>query len=202
MASAEAKHCRGVEPRRGAGRRDLGTRARASMCRIQRVSFQSKRLRRSVEPRRGAGRRNLGTHVWHCKSLISNIHPARNDNMGRSLPCYILDGLRTLQGAIRRERPAYRSARPPTKRARSRTLQQVRTSPTNEKLPHKTPPLQKAKQIIAHVMAGFCGEVLGERGRFGGREPPLRKRGPCASKVFLPFNTTSPNGVCGGRCRQ
>ena len=30
--------------------------------------------------------------------------------MGRSLQCYILDGLRTLQGAIRRERPANQPA--------------------------------------------------------------------------------------------
>ena len=168
MASAEAKHCRGVEPRRGAGRRDLGTRARASMCRIQRVSFQSKRLRRSVEPRRGAGRRNLGTHVWHCKSLISNIHPARNDTWVVpynviSLTGYVLYKAQS-EGSSPRIVPR---ARPQTERD-SHTLPKIRTSPTNKKLPHKTPPLQKAKQIIAHVMAGFCGEVRGGSGRFGG----------------------------------
>ena len=61
----EVRICCRVRLSRPIGRRDLGTRARASMCRIQRVSFQSKRLRRSVEPRRGAGRRNLGTRVRH-----------------------------------------------------------------------------------------------------------------------------------------
>ena len=76
MASAEAKHCRGVEPRRGAGRRDLGTRARASMCRIQRVSFQSKHLRRSVEPRRDAGRRNLGTRIRYPNKSHSTNKPS------------------------------------------------------------------------------------------------------------------------------
>ena len=151
---------------------------------------------RGVEPRRGASRRNLGTHVWHCKSLISNIHPARNDNMGRSLQCYILDGLRTLQGAIRREPPAYRSARPARKTSAKPHPAQNPHLPDKQKLPHRTPPLQKAKQIIAHVMAGFCGEVLGERGRFGGRAPRLSRGGSLPPRSFLtpsalPHSTSS-----------
>ena len=75
--SFQSKHLRrSVEPRRGAGRRDLGTRARASMCRIQRVSFQSKHLRRSVEPRRGAGRRNLGTRIRYPNESYSTNKPS------------------------------------------------------------------------------------------------------------------------------
>ena len=75
---------------------------------IENQAIKSKR--RGVEPRRGASRRNLGTYVWHCKSLISNIHPARNDTWGRSL-----------QHRILRQYPAYRSRTPltpPTNRAR------------------------------------------------------------------------------------
>ena len=58
------------------GRRDLGTRARANMCKIQRVSFQSKRLRRSVEPRRGANRRNLGTRIRYPNESYSTNKPS------------------------------------------------------------------------------------------------------------------------------
>ena len=126
----------------------------------------------------------MQSHICHVRTTyrrlplggkLSRQRLMRGDKSALSIGMYL---------SPQTARPAYRSARPPAKQARSRTLQQVRTSPTNEKLPHRTPPLQKAKQIIAHVMAGFCGEVLGERGRFGGREPPLRKRGFSPSEVF------------------
>ena len=151
---------------------------------------------RGVEPRRGAGRRNLGTHVWHCKSLISNIHPARNDTWVVPYNVISLTGYVLYKSQSEGSAPRIVPRAPPTKRARSRTLQQIRTSPTNEKLPHRTPPLQKAKQIIAHVMAGFCGEVLGERGRFGGREPRLSRGGSLPQRSFLtpsalPHSTSS-----------
>ncbi len=55
-----------------------------------------------------------------------------------------------------------------------------------------TPPLLKSETNSRFRNGGVMGEVLGERGRFGGREPPLRKRGSCASKVFLLFLSISP----------
>ena len=89
--NAETNHCREVEPRRGASRRNLGTcvwhhnhKSTSNSIAMNRlystvrqvsVSFQSKRLRRSVEPRRDAGRRNLGTRVGHHnhKSTTNSI---------------------------------------------------------------------------------------------------------------------------------
>ena len=93
-------------------------------------------------------------------------------------------------------RPAYRSARPARKTSAKPHPAQNPHLPDKQKLPHRTPPLQKAKQIIAHVMAGFCGEVLGERGRFGGREPRLSRGGSLPPRSFLtpsalPHSTSS-----------
>ena len=56
--------------------------------------------------------------------------------------------------------------------------------PEITKLPPRAPAPNKANQIFALHGRVLSGEVLGERGRFGGREPPLRKRGLFPSKVF------------------
>ena len=69
----------------------------------------------------------------------------------------------------------------------SRTLQQILTSPNTKKLPPRAPALYKANPIFTLHGRVLLGEVLGERGRFGGREPPLRKRGLSPFKVFLPL---------------
>ena len=148
MASAEAKHCRGVEPRRGAGRRDLGTRARANICKIQRVSFQSKHLRRSVEPRRDAGRRNLGTRIRYPNKSHSTNKPSAIAALGN------------------------KSAPPQS----------------TKKLPPRAPAPNKASQISSPHGRVLVGEVLGERGRLGGREPRLSRGGslPPRSSSLLP----------------
>ena len=54
----------------------------------------------------------------------------------------------------------------------------------NRELPPRAPAQNKTNQIFAMQRRVRLGEVLGERGRFGGREPPLRKRGLSPSKVF------------------
>ena len=154
VSSQSKRLRRSVEPRRGAGRRDLGTRAGASMCKIQRVSSQSKRLRRSVEPRRGAGRRDLGTRV---RRYIQTYHPQK-------------------------EREAAPS--------------ENHLSPEITKLPPRAPAPNKANPIFALHGRVLLGEVLGERGRFGGSEPPRRKRGLSPSKVFprsFPSHARNPH---------
>ena len=130
------------------------------------VSFQSKRLRRSVQPRRGAGRRNLGTRVWH----------------------YTL----------------YPNAPHPQNKCDSRTLQKLLTAQTNKKLPPRAPAQNKAKQIFAMQGRVLLGEVLGERGRFGGREPHLSRGGSLPpwsfflppSEVFLIPPQSCQTGCC------
>ena len=184
MASAEAKHCRGVEPRRGAGRRDLGTRARASMCRIQWVSFQSKRLRRSVEPRRGAGRRDLGTRVQDSIVGSEYLSPNPERHMGRSLQRNIFDRLCTLQG---RERPArsFLSASHPQTVRDSRTPQKISTSPKRQKTSPESTRIMQSETTLCHVRAGALGGSSG-RMREAWREkghPP--KGGPFSLQGLL-----------------
>ena len=58
--------------------------------------------------------------------------------------------------------------------------------PEITKLPPRAPAPNKANPISALHGRVLLGEVLGERGRFGGREPPLRKRGLSPSKIFSP----------------
>ena len=50
-----------------------------------------------------------------------------------------------------------------------------------------SPPLSKSETNLRFESGGGMGEVLGERGRFGGREPRLSRGGLSSSKVFLPF---------------
>ena len=59
---------------------------------------------------------------------------------------------------------------PPANRARSHTVQRLRTFQFNQKLPPRAPAPNKANQIFALHGRVLLGEVLGERGRFGGRD--------------------------------
>ena len=59
--------------------------------------------------------------------------------------------------------------------------------PKTTKTSPKSPPLSKSETNFHFVSGGDLGEVLGERGRFGGREPRLSRGGLSPSKVFLPF---------------
>ena len=68
--------------------------------------------------------------------------------------------------------------------------------PKRQKLPPRAPAPSKAKQISAMQGRVLLGEVLGGRGRLGGRRDTLRKGVPSPSKVFL---TPSSPSVCGGR---
>ena len=99
---------------------------------------------RGVEPRRGASRRNLGTRVWwhnHRTSL------------------------------------AYKSGAKPH-------FQKNSTSQTNQKLPPRAPALNRAKQLFVLQGRVLLGEVLGERGRFGGRGAPLSRGAPLPPRSF------------------
>ena len=75
-------------------------------------------------------------------------------------------------------------APPATNRARSRTLQKFPTSKTNKNFPHDPAAIQSETKFRS-CSGGDMGEVLGERGRFGGRAPPSFKRGLSPSKVLL-----------------
>ena len=70
--------------------------------------------------------------------------------------------------------------------------------PPKPKLPHKTPAIKKAKQIIALVMVGVLWGSSGKVREVWRVGNPLRKRVSCASKVFLfskvfPFLPPHPN---------
>ena len=73
---------------------------------------------------------------------------------------------------------------PPTKRARQPHPAQNPHLPDKQKTSPMFPPLLKSKTNFRFVSGGNMGEVLGERERFGGREPPLQKRGLSPSEVF------------------
>ena len=55
-----------------------------------------------------------------------------------------------------------------------------------KKLPPRAPAPYKAKQIFAMCRRVLLGEVLGERGRFGGREPRLSRGGSLPPRPFPP----------------
>ena len=50
-----------------------------------------------------------------------------------------------------------------------------------------TPPFSQSETNFRFENGGVMGEVLGERGRFGGRESRLSRGGLSPSKVFLPL---------------
>ena len=73
---------------------------------------------------------------------------------------------------------------PPADRVRSRTFKKISTSQTNQKLPSRAPALNKANQLFALQGRVLLGEVLGERGRFGGRGAPLSRGAPLPPRSF------------------
>ena len=87
------------------------------------------------------------------------------------------------------------------------------TPPKTQKTSPMSPPPSKSETNLRFVNGGDMGEVLGERGRFGGREPPLSRGGSLPprsfSKVF-PLTSSAPpvRGAfssflsCGVRCSE
>ena len=65
--------------------------------------------------------------------------------------------------------------------------------PPKPKLPHKTPAIKKAKQIIALVMVGVLWGSSGKVREVWRVGNPLRKRVSCASKVFPFLPPPHPN---------
>ena len=91
----------------------------------------------------------------------------------------------------------YPNAPHPQNKCDSRTLQKLPTAQTNKKLPPRAPAPNKAKQIFTLQRRVLLGEVLGERGRFGGREPPLSRGGALSLQGLPPHPTTGyPAAVC------
>ena len=80
---------------------------------------------------------------------------------------------------------------PLTNQARSRTLQKIPTSQTNKDFPHDPAALQKRNKSSLSKRRGHGGSSgwVREVWRVG---RPLRKGSPCASKVFLPFPSSTP----------
>ena len=92
---------------------------------------------------------------------------------------------RSLQYSARHSRKAlYPNASRPQNGRDSRTLQQILTSPNTKELPPRAPAPNKAKQFFALHGRVLSGEVLGERGRFGGREPRLSRGGSLPPRSF------------------
>ena len=87
------------------------------------------------------------------------------------------------------------------------------TPPQTQRTSPMSPPPSKSGTNLRFVNGGDMGEVLGERGRFGGREPPLSRGGSLPprsfSKVF-PLTSSAPpvRGAfssflsCGVRCSE
>ena len=90
---------------------------------------------------------------------------------------------------------------PPTKQARQPHFQKKTPPARNKKLPPRAPVPYKAKQLFAMYRRVRLGEVLGERGRFGGREPRLSRGGSLPPRSFpFPINKSScKRGGIGGR---
>ena len=79
-------------------------------------------------------------------------------------------------------RVSFRASHQPTVREAALCINSQPPKPT--KTSPISPPFPKSESNFRFVSGGDMGEVLGERGRLGGREPPLRKRGLSPSKVF------------------
>ena len=116
----------------------------------------------------------------HYNKLLS-IGTERH--MGRSLQYSALHECR--DSACRHSCKTYSlTASAPTNRARSRTLQKIKTSQNNQKLPPRAPAPNRAKQLFVLQGRVLLGEVLGERGRFGGRGAPLSRGAPLPPRSF------------------
>ena len=73
----------------------------------------------------------------------------------------------------------------PQKERDSRTLQKNHTSQTNKKTSPKSTRTVQSKTNLCHVQAGALGGSSREVREVWRVGTPLRKRGSCASKVFL-----------------
>ena len=78
---------------------------------------------------------------------------------------------------------------PLTKRARSRTLQEICTSRPNPKLPPYPRHFQKRETIFHFVSGGDMGEVRGGSGRFGGSGDPYERGRPAPPRSSYTFRT-------------
>ena len=85
---------------------------------------------------------------------------------------------------------------PPNKRD-SRTLQKIPTSQTKPKTSPMTPPLSKNETNLRFLSGGDMGEVLGERGRFGGESPVFQEGAlpPPRSSPLLPPRSSFPSST-------
>ena len=89
----------------------------------------------------------------------------------------------------------------PTHKTSATAALSKKTPPArNKKLPPRAPVPYKAKQLFAMYRRVLLGEVLGERGRFGGREPRLSRGGSLPPRSSFPINKSScKRGGIGGR---
>ena len=95
----------------------------------------------------------------------------------------------------RHTRPTY----PTHKTSATAALSKKSPPARNKKLPPRAPVPYKAKQRFAMYRRVLLGEVLGERGRFGGREPHLSRGGSLPPRSFSPINKSScKRGGIGG----
>ena len=84
---------------------------------------------------------------------------------------------------------ALRNAPRSQKERDSRTRQKPRTSPKRQTTSPMSPPLQKSETKFRFVSGGDMGEVLGRRGRLGGRGNPLSSGFPLPPRSFhLPLH--------------
>ena len=120
--------------------------------------------------------------------------------MGRSLQRNIFDRLRTLQGRNPQgaPRPLFPLRIPPSNRARSRTLPQNSTSPTNKNFPRDPATHKKRNKIPSSEWRGHGGSSRRVWEAWRERESSF-KRTPSPSKVFpLPHSPLQPKGSEGG----
>ncbi len=113
-------------------------------------------------------------------SIVGNdpcVVPVQLNVTCRSVLCY---GRRRLILPYKRHTLSLRL--PPTKQARQPHFAK-NYLPKHKNFPHVPATLKKRNKFSLRKWRDM-GEVLGERGRFGGREPPLRKRGLSPSEVF------------------
>ena len=158
MANAETNHCRGVEPRRGASRRNLGTRVGHHNHKSTSNSIATNRL-------------YLTKHHTHC--VISEQTPAAFR--------------RTPKGRRQAEsRHSSKVSSPNASRLQigcEAVLCKALAPPNPKKLPQAHPPQRKRNKSL--LCPGGCAWGSSRRKREVWRErDPSFKRGPSPFKVF------------------